>query len=129
MADAIVVEINRFSAVEIKVVANRYSFHERINTNAKVDAKPGRAMGNRMRIRDCKRLQPSTIADSSSSLDFAANTVLRFQIAKGRLSKVLATMSGICVSYKSNFTAMTKSAIASKMPGKVRTTIKKPIIK
>src|SRR5690606_6268277 len=107
MADASMVVIIRFSEVMMKLVANKYSFHDRMNTKANVDANPGREIGSRMRISDWRRVQPSTMADSSSSREVASNTERRFQMANGRLMTVLATIKGMCESYRSSLTAIT----------------------
>jgi len=56
---------------EVKTSANRNSFQAWLNANTPVDTSPGSASGSTTRRSACSRVQPSTIALSSSATGIA----------------------------------------------------------
>ena len=56
--------------IEVRMSAIKNSFQEIINEKILVATKPGPIIGSIIRYKVCQTLQPSNIADSSSSLVF-----------------------------------------------------------
>ena len=83
---------------EVRITANRNSFHARITENSVVATRPGPDRGRAILTKRCRKLHPSTTAAASTSRGILSKKPSINQTTNGRLKLVYVKTSATCVS-------------------------------